>query len=309
MAQQLTPDVLSFQRLLEAAWVLQCEHDLELRKAAELETFLEAVESEPPRKMPQAKISVAPPPNSRPVTMGSLALAPERFPEPPLNLIPFLAPDLRKSPQRAIVPSPLILALANSRNAKYRFLAAEKNSKLIHRALVIAAPMIVFLVMGVFLFQLASHRHFFRKSQGSAAPVNAPASNLQQQLSPTLASTTLGLTHLRVTDADTSASLESLSRYELRTLRRQASFGDDVAALTLGMVYETGALDSQDCRQAAHWVTLAAEQGNPAAQYNLALRYSNGDGLPENPDLAKKWLQESARLGYPAAQTLMRAGL
>lgn len=308
MAQQLTPDVLSFQRLLEAAWVLQCEHDLELRKATELAIFLEAVgPSEPARKMPQASISVALPPNSLPVTIGSLALAPERFPEPPDNLVPFLAPELRKRPQSALVPSPLILALANSRNAKYPFLAARRKATFIYRALVFATPVVVFLVAGVFLFQMASHRNFFKRAQASAAPANSTAPIDATPARPE--TTALGLTHLQVTDADASASLELLSRYELKTLHRQANFGDDVAALTLGMAYESGAQVPQDCRQAAHWISVAAEQGNPAAQYNLALRYSNGDGLPENPDLAKKWLQESARLGYPAAQTLTRAGL
>jgi hypothetical protein len=112
----------------------------------------------------------------------------------------------------------------------------------------------------------------------------------------------LGSTHLLITDPATSAVVTNLSRYEIRTLRRQAQYGDDVAALTLGMAYEVGRHVPQNCEQAARWIAAAALAGNPAAQYNLALRYLNGDGTATNADEAKKWLQAAANHGYSNAK-------
>lgn len=116
--------------------------------------------------------------------------------------------------------------------------------------------------------------------------------------------------HLKVTDPATASLVEGLSRYEMQTLRRQAQYGDDVAALTLGMAYEIGHLVPQSCTQAAHWVAVAAEEGNSAAQYNLALRYVSGDGTPSNRDEARKWVKEAAEHGYHKARlTLQDSGL
>lgn len=49
---------------------------------------------------------------------------------------------------------------------------------------------------------------------------------------------------------------------------------------------------------------LAAE-GNSLAQYELALRFTTGAGLPKNADQAAKWARKSADQGYPAAQTML----
>jgi TPR repeat protein len=92
----------------------------------------------------------------------------------------------------------------------------------------------------------------------------------------------------------------------METVRQQAQYGDDVAALTLGMAYEIGRNVPQSCAQAAHWVAVAAGEGNSAAQYNLALRYVSGDGTPTDPDEARKWLQKAARRGYQKARLTLQ---
>jgi hypothetical protein len=112
--------------------------------------------------------------------------------------------------------------------------------------------------------------------------------------------------HQRVTDAAASSLVEGLSPYEMETVRQQAQYGDDVAALTLGMAYEIGRNVPQSCAQAAHWVAVAAGEGNSAAQYNLALRYVSGDGTPTDPDEARKWLQKAARRGYQKARLTLQ---
>jgi len=110
-----------------------------------------------------------------------------------------------------------------------------------------------------------------------------------------------------VTDAAASSLVAGLSRYEMRTVRQQAEYGDAVAALTLGMAYEIGRHVPQSCAQAAHWVAVAAEEGNSAAQYNLALRYLSGDGIPTNLDEARKWLRKAAGRGYQKARLTLQA--
>jgi transaldolase len=46
--------------------------------------------------------------------------------------------------------------------------------------------------------------------------------------------------HLQITDRETGATIAELSNYEVRNLRRAADYGDDEAALLLGMLYELG---------------------------------------------------------------------
>ncbi len=111
--------------------------------------------------------------------------------------------------------------------------------------------------------------------------------------------------HLRVTDFDSESAVEDLSRFEMQNLRRQAKYGDTAAALTLGMAYEVGSQVPQSCEQAAHWIAIAAADGNPAAEYNLALRYLNGDGIPLNQDEARKWFREAANHGNSKAASAL----
>jgi len=48
-----------------------------------------------------------------------------------------------------------------------------------------------------------------------------------------------------------------------------------------------------------------AAEGSPAAQFDLGVRYMNGDGVPKDFELARKWLTESALNGHsPAARKL-----
>jgi len=49
-----------------------------------------------------------------------------------------------------------------------------------------------------------------------------------------------------------------------------------------------------------HFQVLAA-QGDPAAQYNLAMLYAHGLGVPRNATLANLWAKKSAAAGYALA--------
>jgi TPR repeat protein len=74
------------------------------------------------------------------------------------------------------------------------------------------------------------------------------------------------VSHMQVTDQAVLSVLETLSRYEIPVLRRQADDGDDFAAFIMRMVYETGHFVLQNCTRAATWVTSSASAGNAAAQ-------------------------------------------
>lgn len=50
-----------------------------------------------------------------------------------------------------------------------------------------------------------------------------------------------------------------------------------------------------------HFQVLAA-QGHAAAQYNLALMYAHGLGVPRNPALATNWAHKAADAGYTLAK-------
>jgi hypothetical protein len=104
----------------------------------------------------------------------------------------------------------------------------------------------------------------------------------------------LAATHEQITDPATSSVVQQLSRYEISGLRRQAKYGDESAAFTLGMAFEIGRHVRQNCAEAARWVKTAAEEGNAAAEYNLGLRYRDGDGVPADRAESEKWLRKAA---------------
>jgi hypothetical protein len=116
----------------------------------------------------------------------------------------------------------------------------------------------------------------------------------------------LAVSHEQITDLATSSVVQQLSRYEIDGLRRQARYGDDSAAFTLGMAYEIGHYVRQNCVEAARWVTMAAEAGNAAAQYNLGLRYRDGDGVSADLRESKKWLRQAAAHRNPEAKLALQ---
>ena len=57
----------------------------------------------------------------------------------------------------------------------------------------------------------------------------------------------------------------------------------------------------QDYQTAVKWYTLAAEQGNAGAQYNLGLMYLEGRGVPQDYQTAVKWYTLAAEQGNAGA--------
>jgi len=165
------------------------------------------------------------------------------------------------------------------------------------------APLLVLPIMvALTLIQVWQPQHFHRVAATSGMNLPSDESALRKAVIPPLQGS-----HKHVTDVTALLVVEGLSPYEIPGLRRQAFYGDDSAALTMGMIYETGRYVPQSCTKAADWVTRSANWGNPAAQYNLGLRYRDGDGVPANEDEAKKWLRKAADQRYAKAGLALEA--
>jgi TPR repeat protein len=73
------------------------------------------------------------------------------------------------------------------------------------------------------------------------------------------------------------------------------------------MAYETGHLVPQNCVKAGEWIATSASEGNAAAQYNLGLRYWEGDGVPVNQELGASWLRKAAAQKYAQAHLALES--
>ena len=54
--------------------------------------------------------------------------------------------------------------------------------------------------------------------------------------------------------------------------------------------------------RAVRWYRLAADQGHVSAQYNLGVRYANGEGVPQDAAEAVRWYRLAADQGFARAQ-------
>jgi uncharacterized protein len=91
----------------------------------------------------------------------------------------------------------------------------------------------------------------------------------------------------------------------LRLIRPLANDGDAAAQYNLALMYMTGQGVEQDKTAAANWFRKAAEQGHAFAQSNLGTLYRDGRGLPENDAEAVVWFRKAANQGDPVAQFLL----
>ena len=76
-------------------------------------------------------------------------------------------------------------------------------------------------------------------------------------------------------------------------LKQKAIKGDAEAQFTLGMMYLLGRDVTQDDKEAAKWITKAAEQGHTNAEFNLGGMYLDGVGVPQDDDAADKWTKKA----------------
>jgi TPR repeat protein len=80
----------------------------------------------------------------------------------------------------------------------------------------------------------------------------------------------------------------------------------------LGLIYQLGEGVPKDYVEAVRWYRLAAEQGDPGAQVDLALVYERGQGVTRDDVQAYMWLNlATARGNIDAAKlrNVLEAGM
>lgn len=68
----------------------------------------------------------------------------------------------------------------------------------------------------------------------------------------------------------------------IQELTEEAEQGNPYAQLLLALRYDNGQGVPQDYKKAIYYATLAANQGYAEAQFNLGVMYANGQGVPQN---------------------------
>ncbi len=88
----------------------------------------------------------------------------------------------------------------------------------------------------------------------------------------------------------------------VRLMRPLAEQGDTAAQNNLGLMYSNGQGVPQDYAEAMKWYRIAAEQGDATGQSNLGFMYAKGQGVPQDYVKALKWYRLAAQQGADAAQ-------
>ena len=86
----------------------------------------------------------------------------------------------------------------------------------------------------------------------------------------------------------------------MKWYRMAAEQGNAAAQYSLAVMYTSGRGVIEDDAEAVKWYRLAAEQGYAAAQNNLGFMYANGEGVPKDDAEAVKWYRLAAEQGYAA---------
>ena len=89
----------------------------------------------------------------------------------------------------------------------------------------------------------------------------------------------------------------------VKELEGLANLGDPRAQYDLALLYDKGLGVPQSDAEARRWYTRAAEQGDARAQYNLGLMYMNGQGVQPNLILAYYWVSLAGAQGDENAQS------
>jgi hypothetical protein len=117
------------------------------------------------------------------------------------------------------------------------------------------------------------------------------------------------------TASQTSANTSSLANTgsstivasDIDLLRLQANQGDPAAQAQLAAKYFNGDGIELDLEQAVYWYKKAAEQGHAGAQSQLGECYFKGEGVKEDKRLAFYWFDKAAEQGHADAQIFLAA--
>lgn len=89
---------------------------------------------------------------------------------------------------------------------------------------------------------------------------------------------------------------------EVKRDLRTAERGDASAQFNMALRYDVGHGVPQDVSEAVKWLRKSADQDFVKAQYNLGCMYDSGEGVPQDHAEAAKWFRKAAEKGYASAQ-------
>ena len=81
-----------------------------------------------------------------------------------------------------------------------------------------------------------------------------------------------------------------------------ATQGDANSQYNLALMYGNGRGVPEDDKEAVKWYRLAADQGIASAQYNLGFMYAFGEGVPEDKVQAFTWASLAGANGYDVSK-------
>lgn len=81
-----------------------------------------------------------------------------------------------------------------------------------------------------------------------------------------------------------------------------AEQGDAAAQFNLALLYEDGKELPRNYERARYWHRKAARQGHAAAGYSLALMHHKGLGMPQDHVKTVYWYRKAAKKGHQASQ-------
>jgi len=84
--------------------------------------------------------------------------------------------------------------------------------------------------------------------------------------------------------------------------RTEAERGNATAQFNLALLYDQGRGVPEDPKEAVRWYTLAAEQGDVRAQRNLGYMFDAGRGAPQDDGAAAEWYRRAAEQGDAGGQ-------
>jgi len=106
--------------------------------------------------------------------------------------------------------------------------------------------------------------------------------------------------------ADMKTAMAAYEKGDIATALKEfttlAVKGDPTAQNNLGVLYSNGELVKKNLKKAAKWYRLAAEQGLAIAQVNMGHFYETGQGFEKDLNTALVWYQLAAEQGYDLAQ-------
>jgi hypothetical protein len=92
---------------------------------------------------------------------------------------------------------------------------------------------------------------------------------------------------------------------KLEKLLIQAEDGDVDAQYDLGIRYYNGEGVELDHKKAVEWFLRAAEHDDSQAQFNLGIMYGRGEGVQKDLKVSMSWLKKAADQGHEEALSLL----